>query len=94
MRTKSIRGVEVVDITGATIGILEDIDIKKDGRYALIVRGEVNIADAREFKKRFGVSGVGKDFFEVSQDHVGGVGDKIVLNKGFEDISDVVVLSE
>ena len=42
MRTKSVRGVEVVDQTGATIGTIEDIDLKKDGQYSVIVKGEVD----------------------------------------------------
>ena len=94
MRTKSIRGVEVVDQTGATVGTIEDIDLKKDGQYSVIVKGEVDAEKAKAFEEKFGISGVGKDFFEIPQEHVGGVGDKVVLNKRFEDIPNIVVLSE
>ncbi len=94
MRTKSIRGVEVVDQTGATVGIIEDLDLKKDGQYSLVVRGEVDPEKARIFEEKFGISGVGKDFFEIPQEHVGGIGDKVVLNKCFEDIPNIRVLSE
>lgn len=94
MRTKSIRGVEVVDQTGATIGSTEDLDLKRDGQYSVIVKGEVDAEKAKAFEEKFGISGVGKDFFEIPQEHVGGVGDKIVLNKRFEDIPNLVMLSE
>ncbi len=94
MRTKSIRGVEVVDQSGATIGKVEDLDLGNDGEYSVVVRGEVDAEKAKLFEERFGISGVGKDFFEIPQEHVGGVGDKVVLNKKFEDIPDIRTLSE
>jgi|GEM_PF-1735940 len=94
MRTKSVRGVEVVDQTGATIGVIEDLDLKRDGQYAIVVRGEVNSEKAKAFEEKFGISGVGKDFFEIPQEHVGGIGDKVVLNKRFEDVPNLRILSE
>ncbi len=92
MRTKSIRGVEVVDQSGATIGSIEDLDLKQDGQYAIIVKGEVDADVAKNFVEKFGISGVGKDFFEIPQEHIGGIGDKVVLNKRFEDIPNIKIL--
>jgi len=84
----------VVDQTGATVGTIEDLDLKKDGQYSLVVRGEVNAEKAKAFEENFGISGVGKDFFEIPQEHIGGIGDKVVLNKRFEDIPNIKVLTE
>lgn len=94
MRTKSIRGVEIVDQSGATVGSIEDIDLKKDGTYSVIVRGEVNADNAKAFEDRFGITGVGKDFFEIPQKYIGGIGDKIVLNTVFSELADLKIISE
>jgi sporulation protein YlmC with PRC-barrel domain len=93
MRAKSIKGVEVVDQGGSVIGIVEDIDLKPTGQYSLIIKGEVDPNTASLFEKKFGAS-VGKDFFEIPQEHVRGVGDKVVLNKRFEHIENLVILSK
>lgn len=93
MRAKSIKGAEVVDQSGSVVGIVEDIDLKATGQYSLIVKGEVDPNTASMFEKRFGAA-VGKDFFEIPQEHVRGVGDKVVLNKRFEHIDNLVVLSK
>ncbi|MBN2517488.1 MAG: PRC-barrel domain-containing protein [Candidatus Altiarchaeota archaeon] len=93
MRAKSIKGVEVVDQGGAVIGIVEDIDLKENGQYAVIVKGEVDPKQAEQFEQQFGAS-VGKDFFEIPQEHIRGVGDKVVLNKRFEHVTNIKILSE
>jgi len=88
MRAKYIKGAQVVDQGGDVVGVVEDIDFKENGRYVVIVRGEMDAQQARIFEESLGAS-VGKDFFEIKQDHVGGIGDKVVLNKRFEDILDL-----
>lgn len=88
-----MKGVEVVDQGGTVIGIVEDLDLKENGQYAIIVKGEVDPKQAEEFEERFGAS-VGKDFFEIDQEHIRGVGDKVVLNKKFEHITNINILSE
>lgn len=92
MRTKFLRGILVVDRSGLTVGTLEDLDLKRDGRYALIVKGEASSDDAKEHKKSFGIAGVGKDFFEIGQEHVASIGAKVTLNKRFDEIGDLKVL--
>ena len=93
MRARSIKGVEVVDQGGAVVGVVEDLELKENGQYAIIVKGEVDPLRAKGFERKFGVS-VGKDFFEIDQEHVKSVGNKVVLNKRFEHVLNVKILSE
>jgi len=88
MRAKYTKGVQVIDQGGTVVGVVEDVDFKGDGTYAIIVRGEMDPAQARSFEKSLGAS-IGKDFFEIRQAHIGGIGDKVVLNTRFEDIIDL-----
>jgi sporulation protein YlmC with PRC-barrel domain len=93
MRARALRGMRVVDGNGADIGILEDLDMKRTGHYALIVKGEAHALSAKAFKEKLGIAGLGKDFFEIYQEHISSIDTKIHLNKPMEEIQNIVVLS-
>jgi len=85
--------MRVVDSEGTDFGEVEDVDLKRTGHYALIIKGEAHASSARGFKEKLGISGVGKDFFEIPQEHISDISNKVHLNKRFEDIQNVTILS-
>jgi sporulation protein YlmC with PRC-barrel domain len=93
MRARAVKGMRVVDSEGIEIGEADDVDMKRTGNYALIVKGEAHASSAKMFKEKLGVSGVGKDFFEIPQEHISDISNKVHLNKRFEDIQNVIILS-
>jgi len=93
MRIRALKGMRVVDSGSVDVGVVEDVDIKRNGSCALIVRGEAHAAMAKTFKEKLGVAGVGKDFFEITQEHISDITQKVHLNKRFEEISNITVLS-
>ncbi len=93
MRAKSFRGMRVIDEAGIDIGIIDDLDVKRTGSYSIIVKGEAHAQITKVFKEKLGISGIGKDFFEIPQEHVSSVSTKVHLNKRFEDIQNITLLS-
>jgi sporulation protein YlmC with PRC-barrel domain len=92
MRARAVKGMKVVDSDGMHVGDVEDVEIKKTGSYALIVKGEAHALAAKDFKEKLGITGVGKDFFEIPQEHISDVSNKVHLNKKFEEITNLTVL--
>lgn len=96
MRFQEVCRKEVMDPEGRLIGSVEDIILKEDGTYSLIVKGELDeVQRVREIEKFGNISA--SDRFEVPISALNGIEEKIVLKKKVNELlenNEITIISQ